>query len=563
MLRSLTNLWPSLLLIGCTGTGPDIVPGSDDNEGVEEVTEDLINLSSQCTFVTGTGVATLALAAGDIALVAKSSTSTITINGYPCSTATSTTLKKLVVTGSVGAETLILDHMGGTFAPGLSGAVGVDIDLLGGTDAVKIRGSKLADTYVFGSTGATWNADAFKDIAFTGVETFVVTMSDGTDSFTGAGSVATGGAAFASDVTVYGGAGADTLRGGSGDDTLNGGDDADVFTTGTVTDGADIMNGGAGSDTADYSARTVALTITIDAVADDGEALETDTVAADVEVVKGGTNGDAITGSAAADILWGGPGDDTLTGGLGNDTLNGDAGNDIFNEGAATSGADIVNGGVGSDRVSYALRSNAVSVNLDAVALDGESGELDKVVNDVESVTGGGGADTLIGSTSDNILDGGAGIDTLSGGLGNDVLKGGLGADILNGDAGDDIFDEGAATSGADTLNGGAGIDIVNYAQRTVALIVTMDGVTGSGEAAEGDLIKTDVEVLVGGSAADSLTGNAADNQIEGGGAIDTINGLAGDDIIDGNVGADIIDCGAGDADLLLDTTVGSQVNCE
>jgi len=48
---------------------------------------------------------------------------------------------------------------------------------------------------VFGSGGATFNTDAFKDMTFAGVETFVVSMDDGNDTFSGAGSVATGGLA--------------------------------------------------------------------------------------------------------------------------------------------------------------------------------------------------------------------------------------------------------------------------------------------------------------------------------------------------------------------------------
>ncbi|MCX5743506.1 MAG: calcium-binding protein [Proteobacteria bacterium] len=435
--------------------------------------------------------------------------------------------------------------MGGYFAPGVTGAVGIDIDLISGTDAVKIRGGKTADTFVFGSTGATFNADLFKDIAFANVDTFVVSMSDGDDTFSGAGSVATGGAAFATAVTVYGGAGNDTIRGGAGDDTLDGGDGNDTFNQGTATDGADIMTGGAGADTADYSARTNAVTVTIDATANDGEASEADKVSTDIETVKGGA------------------GNDTITGGLGNDTLYGDAGNDTFNEGAATSGADVINGGAGTDTASYALRSVAVTVVIDGAALDGESGELDKVMTDVENVTGGDGDDTITGSASDNVLDGGLGNDTLNGGLGNDTLKGGAGNDVENGDAGDDTFDEGSATNGADSFHGGAGIDTVTYTARTNDLVSVMDGVTGGGEASECDLVFTDVENFVGGAGDDAIDGNAADNQLEGGAGVDTINGLAGDDVIDGNVGADVIDCGIGDGDVLLDTTTGSAANCE
>jgi Ca2+-binding RTX toxin-like protein len=527
----------------------------------------------QCTFVSGTGVATLALATGDVAMVNKLASGALGVNGFPCSTATTATLKKLVVTGTAGAQTLILDYLGGVFGAGTTNGVGVDVDLGGGSDALKIRGTKLADTFVFGSTGIAINTDAFKDITVANVETFVVTMSDGDDNFSGAGNAVTGGAAFATAVTVYGGAGNDTIRGGAGDDTLNGGDGNDTFTTGATPDGNDAMVGGAGTDTADYSARTGAVTVTINDLADDGGTSETDNVATDIEILKGGAGDDHLTGSAAADTIFGGPGNDVIAGGDGNDILNGDAGNDTFDEGSATNGADTINGGAGTDTVSYASRTNGVVVLLDGVAHSGETNEMDKIAIDVENVTGGAGADVISGSALDNVLDGGAGNDQLFGGLGNDTLRGGAGDDVLHGDAGDDVFDEGSAASGADIIVGGAGTDRVDYSARTNDLVVAMDaplsgpGGTLSGEdvsgTPEGDLISVDTENLIGGAGDDHLTGNALDNQIEGGAGVDTITGGAGDDLIDGGAGADVIDCGLGDADILLDLSVGSQTGCE
>ena len=90
-----------------------------------------------------------------------------------------------------------------------------------------------------------------------------------------------------------------------------------------------------------------------------------------------------------------------------------------------------------------------------------------------------------------------------------------------------------------------------------------MDGTTGGGETGEADTVGTDVENLKGGAGDDAITGNALANQLEGGAGVDTIAGLGGDDVIDGGAGADVIDCGLGDADILLDTTVATAVNCE
>ncbi len=580
------TLCPLVVAASCGTEGPAPADLDGDFEGIEEASQGLSDLSAQCSFVTGTGFATLALATGDVAMVSKLSSGALGVNGYACSTATTATLKKLIVTGTGGDQTLILDFLGGTFGAGIAANVGVDVDLGAGTgDSLKFRGTKTADTYVFGSAGIAINTDTIKDITYAGVENFVVTLTDGDDSFSGAGNAATGGSTpFTSVVTVYGGAGNDTLRGGDAADIVNGGLGNDTFTTGAVADGADTLNGGGGNDTADYSTRTAAVKLINDGNASSGANVtavlgdEGDTIGTDVLILKGGMGADTLTGGAGADTISGGPADDTIAGAGGNDILNGDAGNDTFDEGSASNGGDVLNGGAGTDLASYASRSNAVLVTLDAAALDGESGELDKVMIDVENVTGGGGNDVIVGSAIDNVLSGGIGTDSLSGGLGNDTLIGGAGNDTLAGDAGDDIFSEGTATNGGDTMTGGAGIDKLDYSLRTATLEVIMDGVvvsgtftaTASGEAASGtvtenDRVGADIENLVGGDQADELTGNAGDNVIEGGigTEVDTIFGLAGDDTIDGGLGDDIVDCGLGE-DIALDLTLdAASTGCE
>jgi Ca2+-binding RTX toxin-like protein len=577
--KKLSSLCRTLspLLIAASCAGGDQPTGESngdpaDFEGIEEATQGLSDLGTQCTFVAGTGIATLAMVGSEVAMISKLSSGALGVNGFACSTATTVALKKLIITGDAMPQNVIIDYLGGTFAPGTATGVGIDVDLGGGTDALKFRGTKLADVFVFGSTGIATNIDTFKDISYANVETFVVTMSDGADNFSGAGNAVTGGA-FATAVTVYGGAGDDIIRGGAGNDILDGGDGNDTFTTGTGPDGNDTIRGGAGTaDVADYSTRTLAVSLSLDATANDGDIAtsELDNIASDVEVLKGGLGNDILIGGAGNETLFGGPGDDTLTGGLGNDTLNGDAGDDTFDEGAVTSGTDIINGGAGTDTVTYASRTIAVTINLDATATSGEGVEHDKIALDVENAIGGAGDDTINGSPVDNVLDGGPGADTINGLAGNDTLRGGLGNDVLNGGVGDDRFDEGSVTNGADTMNGGTGVDTVDYSHRTVGLVVVMNGTTPSGEAdatthlvTENDLIKTDVENIIGGGGDDSLTGNAADNQIEGGAGDDTMFGLDGDDVLDGGGDGDVLDCGLGDADAVLNLTFTSSVNCE
>ncbi|MCX5746897.1 MAG: calcium-binding protein [Proteobacteria bacterium] len=469
-----------------TSCGPEAAPASHRAiEGVEEVSEPLADLTAQCAFVLASHTLTLTLNAGDVALIARSGAA-ITINDLPCGAATVANVQRIaVVEGTAGDQTLICDLGGGPFATGTASGPGIVIDLGGETtgDAVKVIGTTGVDRFAFGAAGLSTSGDAYVDLTATHVEKFVISLDDGNDTFSAAGDAVVG-AAFPAHLDVFGGDGDDTLRGGAGDDTLTGGAGNDTFTTGALADGADRLVGGADVDTADYSPRTAPLAITIDDVANDGAASEGDDVRSDVEIVKGGAGADTITGSAGANTLYGGGGNDTLAGGAGDDVLYGEAGDDTFDEGAAANGADTLNGGAGIDTASYASRTSAVTIALDAIADDGEVGEHDKVATDVERVIGGAGDDTLTGSAGEDVLIGGAGDDHLAGGAGNDRLVGDAGDDVLFGDAGDDTFDEGAASNGADTMVGGTGRDRVDYAARTTAITVVMDGATRGGAAA-------------------------------------------------------------------------------
>jgi Ca2+-binding RTX toxin-like protein len=128
--------------------------------------------------------------------------------------------------------------------------------------------------------------------------------------------------------TVDGGAGDDTISGGAGNDTLGGGNGKDRL---VGNGGADALGGGNGRDTADYSDAKAGVSVSLDGAAGDGVAGEGDNVGSDVEVVRGGPFGDAL--SAAPDLaagLAGRGGNDLLTGGSGEDSLDGGAGSDVF-----------------------------------------------------------------------------------------------------------------------------------------------------------------------------------------------------------------------------------------
>jgi Ca2+-binding RTX toxin-like protein len=213
---------------------------------------------------------------------------------------------------------------------------------------------------------------------------------------------------------ISGGPGNDTINGVSNPlalcatgDTLNGDAGNDTFIMGSTANCSAVLNGGAGTDMADFSLRTVPLTITLDGTTNDGDpasysgAGEVANVKTDVEIVLGGTGNDTITAGSLSAELHGGDGDDT------------------FKTSASLDGADVYDGGDGADTMDYANRTSAVSISIGTVADDGESGEHDDVKAGMETLLGGSGDDQLIGSTGDESLYGNAGDDVLLGGPGD------------------------------------------------------------------------------------------------------------------------------------------------
>lgn len=162
-------------------------------------------------------------------------------------------------------------------------------------------------------------------------------------------------------------------------------------------------------------------------------------------------------------------------------------------------------------------------------------------------VSGGDGNDKLIGGDGD---------DQLFGGAGNDSLKGGLGDDLCAGDAGDDVFDESRPASGSngdDVYQDSAGSkDTVDYSTRKTPLAVDIE-VAASGsnddgelELGEADQLDTGIDILLGGSASDTLGGDDFANTISGGAGDDVIAGGGGKDILNGDAGNDRFDEGDG-----------------
>lgn len=265
---------------------------------------------------------------------------------------------------------------------------------------------------------------------------------------------------------------------------------------------------------------------------------------------------------------------DAIQGGMGSDTLHGGEGDDVFRTAATPDGADVYDGGPGTDSLSYENRTNPITIKMNRLADDGEN-EKDDVQDTIETIIGGAGADTINGGDNDN---------TIVGGPGNDILSGG---------GGDDMFVETDMQQGSDVVNGGAGSDTIDYSERPTKLEVTLcipmqascnQGACGcaadDGEANERDVM-ANVENIYGGRGDDLLVGTVADNLFVGnegnddlrgdagddtfyaGDGNDKMTGGAGDDLLSGDNGLDTFDGGDGQGDICIVTMNENPINCE
>nr|WP_305727900.1 hypothetical protein [Magnetospira sp. QH-2] len=220
------------------------------------------------------------------------------------------------------------------------------------------------------------------------------------------------------DDMVSGGAGDDTLFGGSGNNILDGGDDNDRLVGGGD---ADFMLGGAGADKLEGKA---------------GD-----------DILDGGTGNDTLVGSDGDDMLIGGAGNDTIYG-YNEGTGSGDVGSDTVVFSGNSEDYVVVEGTGGAQSVYTVYGADGIDVITGIETL---------MFDDISTTPAALAFDAVgAGATSgSDLLAGGVGTDTLVGLDGDDQLYGSNGADVLVGGAGEDIF--GYALSGLsfDAAEGG------------------------------------------------------------------------------------------------------------
>jgi RTX calcium-binding nonapeptide repeat (4 copies) len=193
---------------------------------------------------------------------------------------------------------------------------------------------------------------------------------------------------------------------------------------------------------------------------------------------------------------------DTLESSIAPDFLNGNTGNDLISGSAdgdiGRSSSQVSIGSLSADGSAYILTEQSDTFTIPLGLLDTLLGGL----------RGLGGADSITGSESGDIIYGDEGNDRIEGRGGADLLYGGLGNDFLSGGAGQNGLLGG---DGADTLQGGESADGVN-----------------------------------GNAGNDVIFGAGGDDFLRGGRGNDIINGQDGDDFLIGDLGNDTLTGGAG-----------------
>jgi uncharacterized delta-60 repeat protein len=187
---------------------------------------------------------------------------------------------------------------------------------------------------------------------------------------------------------------------------------------------------------------SITSAITINSTIFGGDGSDTLSGGGGNDVIYGNNGNDVLYGNAGNDTLYGGKGDDSLNGGAGNDVMYGQAGNDTLN---GELGDDSFYGGSGNNTADFSDRTDNLQLHIGFGRL-GAKGENDYIANDIETLIGGSGNDTL---------NAGTGYDELIAGSGNDTLISGHGGATLIGGSGNDLFE--SKNNKFDTITGGSG----------------------------------------------------------------------------------------------------------
>ena len=318
--------------------------------------------------------------------------------------------------------------------------------------------------------------------------------------------------------------------GGTGIDTVTG-DSLNNTYFASVDNVRDVFDGGAGNDTANYSAYTTSLTVTLNG---------------STPAIVHGSGSDDAHSDTIVNV-------ENVVGGTGNDIFVGDANNNIFT------------GGAGTDQISYANSVGPVAISLAAGTVSGGASVGTDTLRSIEYIVGTSAADTYDASNFSNssanagsngtfnVFVGGGGNDTITGNgntqvqyfnaasgvsitlgtngsgsasgdssVGNDTFISGV--NNVLGSNSNDIYNASAFTSsngpfnqfqgigGNDTITGNGSTQLY-YAGAAEAIAATL-GTGGSGTVVGGSSVGTDtilsgVNNIIGSNFADTITLNS------------------------------------------------------
>ncbi|MCI5097342.1 MAG: hypothetical protein MRY77_13585, partial [Rhodobacteraceae bacterium] len=275
------------------------------------------------------------------------------------------------------------------------------------------------------------------------------------------------------------------LNGGAGDDILAG---STARFSDSLTDiGSDTLNGGDDFDIVTYNLATEGLTANLS-----DQSQNTGDAAGDlflfVEGLEGTGFNDRLIGDANANLL------------------NGSDGNDSFE---TRGGRDTVEGGAGTDHLSFVDQQNGVNVNI----------ATGSAVGGVENVTF-------------------SGIENVTGTVFVDFITGDSGANRLRGLGNFDFF---IGSGGGDFFDGGTGRDMVSYVNADSAVTVDLGSSRGLAGQAAGDRYVS-IERITGSIHADFIIGGDGAEDFRGLGGFDTFVGSGGGrERYDGGSGRDTV----------------------
>jgi Ca2+-binding RTX toxin-like protein len=410
------------------------------------------------------------------------------------------------------------------------------------------------------------------------------------------------------DDILIGAGGADTLFGGEGNDQLHG-DGAGI------ADGNDYLDGEGGDDAIQGYAGNDTL------YGGDGNdsiwgGSENDTIYGDAgdDQLLGEYGNDYLDGGVGIDYLDGGYGDDTIYGGADDDTLIGGNGSDVYIFGMGdgsdliwntrTEGTiDTVKLGVNIDDVTITQNGNLIiSINGTTDKLTIVNWYWDYAANVVEQFQfaddtvltwleiEGRIANTIYGTSGNDIIYGENSSDTIYGYEGNDVIYGGGGSNLLDGGAGNDELISNSGVN--DTLIGGLGNDTMSgsgyqpvtmmggsnddtYRVKNNGDIVIENDYEYNGGL---DLVYSDLAAYTltanvenlnldlngqngaGNDLNNVINGNANANLLAGSGGNDTLTGLDGNDTLDGGSGNDSLQGETGNDTYLFGIGSGADI---